>query len=233
MPPANSDIHTQLWYYNMMFSFNRNVRSLTSTVLPDRKCFALGLLWGLTGLFVSLYCCVSVARQDVRSIWTGGGKPVILTYLLWFQSPHIPTYTFTHPVPEAAAEVVAAVLRMGVFHSKTPVVIFSSTSHSIYNKVCTSRKGGYVRLICLIQVGLDFVSLTSISCKTGNISISNILTNRKKNVYYETFFVWMSFCAKFLGLTAYPIYWKESWQDKTSLFQQLFVKAWHVSDLLS
>lgn len=198
IPPTNSDIHTQLWYYNMMFSFNRNVRSLTSTVLPDRKCFALGLLWGLTGLFVSLYCCASVARQDVRSIWTGGGKPVILTYLLWFQSPHIPTYTLTHPVPEAAAEVVAAVLRMGVFHSKTPVVIFSSTSHSIYNKVCTSRKGGYVRLICLIQVWLDFVSLTSISCKTGNISISYILTNRKK------MFIMKLFC---LNVILYKISW--------------------------
>lgn len=130
-------------------------------------------------------CC----QTGCQSIWTGGGKPVILTYLLWFQSPHIPTYTFTHPVPKAAAEVVAAALRMGVFHSKTPVVIFSSTSHSIYNKVCTSRKGGCVRFVCLMQVadvwewGLHFLSLTSIPCKTGNkfktgnFSISNIWTN--------------------------------------------------------
>lgn len=153
MPPTNSVTHTPLWYHKIMLSLSRNVWSLTSAVLPDAKRCALGLLRGLTGLFVSRCCCASVARQDVRSIWTGGGKPVILTYLLWLQSPHIPTYTFTHPVPEAAAEVVAAVLRMGVFHSKTPVVTFSSTSQSVYNKACTSRKGGYVRLMCLCHTG--------------------------------------------------------------------------------
>lgn len=90
------------------------------------------------GLFVSLCCCVSVTdRQDVRSILLeqGGGKPVTLAYLLWFESPHIPTHTLTHPVPAAA-------LRMGVFHSKTLTVIFSSTSHSFTWNVCISRKGG-------------------------------------------------------------------------------------------
>lgn len=68
---------------------------------------------------VYLYLCTAVHLLPDRMSGPyeqGGGEPFILTYLLWFQSPHIPTYTFTHPVPK----VVAAALRMGVFSPKDP-----------------------------------------------------------------------------------------------------------------
>lgn len=63
------------------------------------------------------------------------GLSLFLTYLLWFRSPHILTYTFTHPVPAAA-------LRMGVFQSKTPVVIFSPHITLFYLKLRISKKEG-------------------------------------------------------------------------------------------
>lgn len=135
---------------------------LTSVVLICRvhRKSGAGLLWSLVVLFVSPCFCVSAGWQDVRPIWGGGGKPVILTCLLWFQSPHIPTYTLTHSA--AAATEVAEALRVRVFHSETPVVTFSSTSHSFHLKLCTSRKGGCASLIswvvCL-RVKLTRVSL--------------------------------------------------------------------------
>lgn len=110
------------------------------TVVVDRKGGAAGRFLECDWVCLSLWCCcvsVHVDRQDVRSIlWErGGGKPVTLTYLLWFQSPHIPTYTLTHPVPAAAAA-----LRMAVFHSKTPHSHIFLHITLFYLKSCTSRK---------------------------------------------------------------------------------------------
>lgn len=137
---------------------------LNSCWVLDRKCGAAGLFWSLTeSVYLSVLLCLYAGRQDVRSIWAGGGKSVILTYLLWFQSPHIPTYTFTHPVP-------AAPLRIGVFHSKTPVVIFSSTSHSFTWNCTFLGKRGVMPL--LFHELLSFESETELSLFLFSVNVS-------------------------------------------------------------
>lgn len=113
---------------------------------------------GVSWVCLSLCVAVSLLADRMSGPYEeGGGKPVILTYLLWFQSPHIPTYTLTH----SAAAAAAAALGMGVFHSKTPVVTFSSISHSFHLKVRTSRKGGFASYLmdcCCLTVKMNHVS---------------------------------------------------------------------------
>lgn len=111
----------------------------------DWKRGAVGLFWRLTGpVCLSELMCLCVYWQtgcQVHSIRAGGGKPVTVTCLLWFQTPHIPTYTRTHPVPAAA-------LSMGCFWFKDPPkVTFSSTSHSFTWNCTFLEKRGVMLLL--------------------------------------------------------------------------------------
>lgn len=137
------ELNVPVWHHNIILSSNICILTFPYPVWwcpPALECCSLPLLSSHVEYLaervellassgcvcLSVLLCLSACWQtgcQVHIIWAGGGKPVTLTYVLWFQSPHIPTYTLTHPVPAAA-------LRMGVFHSKTPIVIFSSTSHS-------------------------------------------------------------------------------------------------------
>lgn len=65
-----------------------------------------------------------------------GGKPCH-SHLLWFRSPHILSCILSHPASAAAA---LSIFFSFFLCSKTPKVIFSSTSHTFYLKPCISRK---------------------------------------------------------------------------------------------
>lgn len=126
---------------------------LTSAVLTWRvlsRCRgAAGPLASLSGVCLCLCVlpclCECLADRMPGPYWKSrGGKPVTLTYLLWFQSPHIPTYSLTHPVPAAA-------LRMAVLHSKTLSVTVSSTSHSFTWNCAFLWKMG---VMCLLTHGV-------------------------------------------------------------------------------
>lgn len=115
------------------------------SLIEDVQLLSRSGFWLTQGVCVCVslccWCLCRVAWQDVKvhTVRTGGGKPVSLAYLLWFQSPHIPTYTLTHPAS-------AAVLRMGVLLSKTLIVIFSSTSHCFTWNCALLEVGGYTSL---------------------------------------------------------------------------------------
>lgn len=102
-----------------------------------RKPPAEQLAWLRASLVCVCLCrCASASRQDVRSIYAGEVNPVTLT-CCGLKPPH----PHLHSHSSCLSCCCCRCSRSGVFLSKTPKVIFSSTSHTSYLKPCTSRKG--------------------------------------------------------------------------------------------
>lgn len=127
----------------MYFDLNRihivspyfETRLLTSALWrdPQQKLWSCCCWLVSDGVLPPLCECWQTGCR-VHTVRAGGGKPVTLTYLLWFQSP-------PHPHLQAHSSCPSSSSPDG-FTFKDLLVRISSTSHLFYLKLCISREIG-------------------------------------------------------------------------------------------
>lgn len=120
------------WCYHVLKSFSLPLwYSLVESLMERVELLAFSGVW--LGLFVSVLLRLSARWQTGCQVHTtlyiSRGRWTCHSYLLWFQSPHIPTHTLTHPVPAVTALKDP---NSHIFLHNTP----------FYMKLCTSKKGG-------------------------------------------------------------------------------------------